>query len=75
MKVIRVVVDELPKNCFSCDFSYDRVCSVLFKRLEETRFETRPDWCPLVTMGQIDFDSLRATWEKEYYEKLKRGDL
>lgn len=61
MKVLKVIVDELPKNCFSCDFSYDRVCSVLFKRLEETRFETRPDWCPLVTEDE-EMDSDWESW-------------
>jgi len=86
MKILKVIVDELPESCGYCVHGYHNGvngrCSVFGivtlspKRIDADIYETsRPDWCPLVTMGQIDFDSLRATWEREYYEKLKRGDL
>jgi hypothetical protein len=59
MKVKRIVVDELPKNCASCfycgtDYSERPVCFALEKEkdigyvvLGDRYPETRPSWCPL----------------------------
>ena len=58
MKVIKVVVDELPSGCLFCDFStvWDSTkskCRLANKRtvFQENKTE-RPDWCPLMTQKE-----------------------
>ena len=59
MEVIKVVVDELPSDCASCDFAeYGSYadggfgkCYALNRSLDLTSNYIRPDWCPLVTEG------------------------
>ena len=46
MKTIKVIVDEMPENCWQCIFADWHYCDVLKKDNEE--YPTRPDWCPLV---------------------------
>lgn len=48
MKIIRVIVDWLPVACFDCDFEGAEMCILVGGLLGRTRYEKRPDWCPLV---------------------------
>ena len=51
MKVLKVIVDEMPKDCEQCYYlMIGGFCSAFmnwreFKRTDETT--TRPSWCPL----------------------------
>ena len=59
MRIIKVIVDEMPGCCGDCDWSRcftpskgtdwegtdEYICDF---RGEEVVFDTRPDWCPLV---------------------------
>lgn len=57
MKVIKVIVDELPKNCCTCflvgDDSSFGYC-LAGEELESDYFIRRPDWCPLVDVRRLD---------------------
>ena len=62
MKILRVIVDELPEYCQLCTYhkgeTYSfvaNVCTLIDKVVEvEQLFEkSYPDWCPLVSKGQI----------------------
>ena len=52
MKVLKVIVDEVPESCFLCrgavrkDKDYN--CGVVLRELSRNDFKKRPDWCPLV---------------------------
>jgi hypothetical protein len=51
MKVIKVVVDELPEGCLHClflDMVYGNECPLNDKKIDN--IHTRPDWCPLMTL-------------------------
>ena len=71
MKVIKVIVDELPEGCYLCDLmSYVsegdnlddifQICHVTGKTL--TDISKRPDWCPLVT--ENDANICTRCWKK-----------
>ena len=76
MKIIKVIVDELPESCFHCRGAYDDpvngyMCNVMIKVLyPKDDFDKRPDWCPLVTQEQVlrDFASPFANWEESEEE-------
>lgn len=63
MKVIKVIVDELPNSCNLCPFSlqddgYHFCCarSLLEDEHELTMkniIQERPDWCPIMTEAQL----------------------
>ena len=54
MKVLKVIVDEKPKNCVACDYwsimkpilSCDW-CNALQRETEDAQCLVRPSWCPL----------------------------
>jgi hypothetical protein len=58
MKIIKVIVDELPESCNICPFSmpgYDNYFCLVRSALDENNYitmenmvHTRPDWCPLL---------------------------
>ena len=54
MKIIRVIVDEMPENCFECDFEAIEMCSLMYKPLDCTRYATRDDRCPLVEKDCVE---------------------
>jgi hypothetical protein len=78
MKVIKVIVDELPKNCVDCwfgqtlsydpnddfEFIYYEYCLVMDK--DNYDRSSCPDWCPLRTLEQAlrDCASPFAKWEE-----------
>ena len=50
MKVIKVIVDELPESCKECIYPNwnslgDRYCQVALRLIYDDK--KRPDWCPL----------------------------
>jgi hypothetical protein len=49
MEIKAVVVDELPECCSDCTFEGLEFCQLMFERLDCTRYDTRPNWCPLIT--------------------------
>jgi hypothetical protein len=64
MKVIKVVVDELPEDCLLCSFLRHYTphkntdwegCDELYCDLigEEVAEDGRPDWCPLITQQEL----------------------
>lgn len=62
MKIIKVVVDELPDNCNGCKY-YDRwleYCHIVNKGYSDSHI--RPDWCPLERDKEIV--------NQEYYRKF-----
>lgn len=58
MKIIRIVVDKLPRNCADCIsigicYEEGNFCGVMNKDLSDIKWaSTRPDWCPLVEMNE-----------------------
>jgi hypothetical protein len=69
MKVIKVIVDELPENCTVCQFSNWRQkgrlleCDCMNKLIDhDIGWSTRPDWCPLV---ELDYDKLIEIWRDD----------
>lgn len=60
MKILKVIVDEMPKGCGDCSFCYwyminpddeirsDMWCELVDKAVLSKDFTARPDWCPLV---------------------------
>ena len=65
MKVLKVIVDRLPENCWDCPFPWGGSdpswqCSIMemqegSKNPEDwdIKMDTRPDWCPLMTMKRL----------------------
>lgn len=57
MKVVKVIVDELPESCYVCDGAdfaeYSNMCWYVNEMLESTRYWQRPDWCPLITLERL----------------------
>jgi len=50
MKIIKVVVDEMPCDCYYCD-RYDNdfeICSLTGR--EDVNDFARPSWCPLMSL-------------------------
>jgi len=66
MKVLKVIVDEVPETCMKCNHCYDNTCEITFKQLTDIRFASRPDWCPLVEEGQDAISVIR-----EYVESVQ----
>ena len=77
MKVLKVIVDEVPKGCGDCQFlhKWERGRSILFD-CDATfegfidDLETRPDWCPLITAEQILHANRRAGIGAETIEEV-----
>ena len=64
MKVLKVIVDEMPESCAKCSyhswqsFYAEYYCLMLEKRLGvelKPLMFSRPDWCPLIT--KVDYDN------------------
>jgi hypothetical protein len=53
MKVIKVVVDELPKDCPDCDWSNIGDCFLVGRQHDCNCYDRRPDWCPLITQQEL----------------------
>jgi len=53
MKVLKVIVDEVPETCMKCNHCYDNTCEITFKQLTDIRFASRPDWCPLIAIDDV----------------------
>jgi hypothetical protein len=78
MKIIKVLVDRLPKSCEDCSIiQWDRYmlnCWCGVNKYEDVekycRKNTRPEWCPLVTGDKLLFEhSVMKRWlEKESEE-------
>ena len=52
MKIVEVIVDELPIDCTKCGLAnWDGLdCAVTHKNiLQHLTNKTKPDWCPLIT--------------------------
>ena len=71
MKVLKVIVDEVPKSCQPCEFSVDvlNMCSLMTRELEEWGFyKERPDWCPL----EVGIPFVFPPTKEEFGDFLKR---
>ncbi len=75
MKVIKVIVDELPKNCSRCKLKYTRMRGEAKICFNANKYcfgnDTRPNWCPLVTVDEIPIArgyTLEYSGEKESEE-------
>ncbi len=72
MKVIKVIVDELPKNCSRCKLKYTRmrgegkICFNANKYCSDN--DTRPNWCPLVRKDLYDMEIIQNFVGKESEE-------
>lgn len=61
MKIIKVIVDELPEGCRLCQFRlYDtiyrmHICNLTGQEIDDLIVEkqTRPEWCPLMTHKRL----------------------
>jgi hypothetical protein len=58
MKVLKVIVDELPDSCQECKFLDDMTgvghwCMVDGDYREPPDTAVRPDWCPLMVEGEM----------------------
>ena len=74
MRVLKVIVDEVPKSCLKCNHCYDNTCEITFKRLTNIRFDSRPEWCPLVCRDDV-FDFVVQIDDRIYHEEeLLAGD-
>jgi hypothetical protein len=54
MKILRVIVDELPVNCSSCRWwehgsytGFQVICGLVVREIDTDKLSTRPGWCPL----------------------------
>ena len=65
MKIIKVIVDEMPENCYCCPYSiYDDesseyVCLAMIVSTVDNLISdmyARPDWCPLVVERDYNMD-------------------
>jgi hypothetical protein len=84
MKIIKVVVDELPESCDDCPFPFGGSerpgwqCSIMEMTNDKGHWDiddhTRPDWCPLVSsFEESKRQALETTdWVKAYIEKLRK---
>jgi hypothetical protein len=79
MKVIKVIVDELPESCGCCPYTiYDAeldgdICMAMISGEIDNRLYTsiytanpRPVWCPLITTDKLlsDVQSPFRNWEE-----------
>jgi hypothetical protein len=60
MKVIKVIVDELPVNCSSCRWwehgaytGFQVLCGLAVREIDTEKLSTRPDWCPLINKTDV----------------------
>ncbi len=71
MKIINIMVDKLPDNCFECDgsdfASHRAVCWYTGEMLGCDRYVRRPDWCPLITIKDLMDETMSPfrDWESE----------
>jgi len=66
MKIIKVIVDEIPESCWDCmrfDFDFKGIfkkecpyCLITGGDITIDYKSTRPDWCPLETQGGFIID-------------------
>jgi hypothetical protein len=63
MKIIKVIVDELPVNCSGCQFwehgrhtGFEVICGLLHREIDVDNLPTRPEWCPLVSTDDLPVD-------------------
>ena len=60
MKIYKVLVDELPYDCFACELSGDKhdmgnlECTVIGEDVYDY-LHIRPTWCPLVVPDSVIF--------------------
>ena len=59
MKILKVIVDEVPDGCLYCDLSsvWDSTkskCRLNGKKLFYENKSERPDWCPLVAEASLE---------------------
>ena len=70
-KVLHIVVDVLPDNCFECDYnralmvSGKDYCDLSHKEITTDIWSCRPDWCQLETEKKCE-------WKKK--DKATDGD-
>jgi hypothetical protein len=77
MKILKVIVDEVPKSCFWCDLctqssdvgsmlvTYN--CNIVGKSVDAWESDgKRPDWCPLV--AELTDDEYFYKYRKEFIE-------
>jgi len=48
MRIVKVVVTELPKGCIDCDYAQNAYCFFTEKMIYTQDWDNRPTWCPLV---------------------------
>ena len=68
MRVLKVIVDEMPERCAGCQFQIGSNINVPFDKRQfyhcfaimppkqlsrQSMTQTRPDWCPLMTMRRL----------------------
>ena len=59
MKVLKVIVDEMPSCCAMCDYFNDELgaCNLMIEEIDIKIYQqSKPDWCPLVTREDIWWD-------------------
>jgi hypothetical protein len=61
MKIIKVIVDELPINCSACDWwenhfytAFNVTCGLTKRIVRDNEFSSRPDWCPLILEEDVE---------------------
>ena len=55
MKIIKVIVDELPRACINCGWADHNSCTLRQCRefIMEDLYKSRPNWCPLILRHQV----------------------
>ena len=53
MRIIKVLVDELPKWCGDCMFLHEVFCTLDGNRDVGKFSETPPSWCPLILVADL----------------------
>jgi hypothetical protein len=67
MKVIKVIVDEIPEHCYHCCLKLhsSQRCGIMDGRLIEQQYvvdRTRPDWCPLAPLTREAVYEIYDKW-------------
>jgi hypothetical protein len=72
MKVIKAIVDEIPKACINCGYGYLKnspYCTLSqCKGIDVNPYISRPDWCPLVRKDLYDMEIIQNFVGKESEE-------